>query len=353
MGWAHAPVAWAHDDAVRTNPDTLRPYSSLGVAAPDTEAFAGVMQPDPAAAPDFVRPKGVAKPEELVRANALVVEEPVRPKAEELVRPNPEELVRAKPEELVRPKPEESVRLKPEELVRAKAEELVRTKPEELVRARTWPEELVRARPVELGKPSMRDAVELVRPKLRMNGLALRRSSLVLTPALDEVRWIDVVRVNSAPHQLRSACSEDTTASSEVSFSLSSISWILLCFNLSSSSWACRTNSACSTVLSAVVSFFFGDFASGSCRSPSAAPASLSAFRFLVADAASSAASASTPADVPAAAVEEHRVAVEGHRVASDGARPAHPLPGTSLELRRMNTGAASAAAPPRLEGGA
>ena len=111
----------------------------------------------------------------------------------------------------MRIKAEEAVRPRPEEVVRAKLEE-VRANPEE-----------VRANPGVV-HPSTRDTVDEVRQKLRINGLALRRSSLVLIPALEDVRWIDDVRAKSVPHQLCSACSEKTPTkpSAAPSFSFSS-----------------------------------------------------------------------------------------------------------------------------------
>ena len=125
--------------------------------------------------------------------------------------------------------------------MRIKAEEAVRARPEE-VRAKPRPED-VRAKPVFAPRPeevrakpgvvpvltgvnipSTRDTVDEVRQKLRMNGLALRRSSLVLIPALEDVRWNDDVRAKSTPHQLCSVCSEKmpTKPSSAPSLSFSS-----------------------------------------------------------------------------------------------------------------------------------
>jgi len=221
----------------------------------------------------------------------------VRPKAvAELTRPNEDE-VRAKAEdEGVRPNAE---------VVRPNAED---------VRPKDRP-------------PSMHDAVDEVRPKLRMKGLALRRRSLVLAPALEDVRRKDeAVLANSVPNQLSSAWSEKMGSSS--------ISSIFSCFLFSSSSFACSVFRACSMAHATIAgSSFCTLHADGLAGAWSAARFLLGATDVgsdcVTADEERSRLVATeghrVDTDGHRDATEGRRLATEGQRVARDGARPAQP----------------------------
>lgn len=290
-------------EGARPKPDDVRVNSSLGVALPPA---VGVAAP-------------VAVPE--LRRLLMPVAEPVRAKLDDPVRRNAAanvcvDDVRPKPADDVRPKPADVVRPKPADVVRPKADEV-------------------------LPKPSMRDAVEEVRPKFLMKGLALRRSSLVLTPALEEVRTKEEVRVKSddVPHQLSSACSEKMppVLSLDViisSFSLDSISSILARMRESSSSFAWRTFSACSIAHATTFSSTFWALAG----TESSTAIAFSALRFFPAATDDAVLSISFE---PAPIADGHLVATEGHLVAKEGARPAHP----PKDGRRTMSGSAEVAA--------